>query len=69
MIDHYSLPPARAGKMQLHPLLVPFPVVCFFGTLATDLAYWATKSVQWETFSVWLLTIGLIMAGFAVLAG
>ena len=52
-----------------HPVLVPFPVVCFFGALLTDLAYWRTADMQWANFSVWLLTVGLVMAGFAVLAG
>ncbi len=69
MIQTYSLPPERTAKPFIHALLVPFPVVCFFGTLATDLAYWASDSIIWETFSVWLLTVGLVMAAFAVLAG
>src|SRR5690349_14845318 len=52
-----------------HALLVPFPYVCFVGTLLTDLAYWKTADVQWEIFSDWLLLAGLVMAVFAVLAG
>jgi uncharacterized membrane protein len=50
-------------------MLVPFPVACFFGAFVTDLVYWHTAAVQWETFSVWLLTVGMVMAGFAVIAG
>ena len=50
-------------------MLVPFPIACFVGTFVTDLAYWQTANVIWETFSVWLLTAGLIMAGFAIIAG
>jgi uncharacterized membrane protein len=50
-------------------MLVPFPIVCFIGTFVTDLAYWKTANVIWETFSVWLLAAGLVVAGFAVLAG
>ncbi len=53
------------GGHPLHPALVPFPFVCFVGALATDIAYWRTASVQWETFSVWLLAAGLIMAAAA----
>lgn len=60
---------ARIGNHPIHPMLVPFPIACFVGTLVTDLAYWKTASVQWETFSVWLLTAGLVMAAFAALAG
>lgn len=53
----------------IHAMLLPFPFVCFVGTLATDLAYWQSANVEWETFSVWLLTAGLVMAGFGVVAG
>ena len=60
---------ARIGGHPLHPMLVPFPIVCFVGVLVTDLIYWRTAAGLWETFSIWLLTGGLIMAGFAVLAG
>jgi uncharacterized membrane protein len=53
----------------IHPMLVPFPIVCFIGAFVTDLVYWQTGAVQWETFSAWLLSVGMVMAGFAVLAG
>jgi uncharacterized membrane protein len=53
----------------IHPMLVPFPIACFFGAFVTDLVYWWTDAVQWETFSVWLLSAGMVMAGFAVIAG
>jgi uncharacterized membrane protein len=64
-------PPSTAsvGGHPIHPMLVPFPIACFVGAFVTDLAYWHTASYLWETFSVWLLTAGLVMAGFAVLAG
>ena len=68
-IDENPRSTARIGGHPIHPMLVPFPIVCFVGTLATDLAYWRTAAVMWETFSVWLLTAGLVMAGFAVIAG
>jgi uncharacterized membrane protein len=60
---------ASVGGHPMHPMLVPFPIACFVGAFVTDLAYWRTASYLWETFSVWLLTAGLVMAGFAVLAG
>jgi uncharacterized membrane protein len=53
----------------IHPMLAPFPIVCFVGAFVTDLVYWHTAAVQWETFSVWLLSVGMVMAGLAVLAG
>lgn len=53
----------------IHAMLVPIPIVCFVGTLITDIVYWRTAAMQWANFSVWLLTIGLTVAAFAVLAG
>jgi len=47
---------------------VPFPVAYFTAALVTDLVYWQTVEVMWENFSVWLITVGLIMAGLAVIA-
>jgi uncharacterized membrane protein len=60
---------ARIGGHPIHPMLVPFPIVCFVGTLITDLVYWRTAQMQWANFSAWLLVAGLVMAAFAALAG
>jgi len=60
---------AQIAGRPIHAMLVPFPIVCFIGTLATDIVYWQTADMMWETFSVWLLTIGLVISFFAVLAG
>ena len=60
---------ASIAHRPIHPMLVPFPIVCFVGTLVTDLAYWQTADMLWADMSIWLLTAGLVMAGFAVLAG
>ena len=59
----------RVPGRSFYATLVPFPIACFVGTFLTDLAYLATDSFVWETFSVWLLTIGLVVAGVAVLGG
>ncbi len=53
----------------IHTMLVPFPIACFVGTFLTDLAYWRTANMQWANMSAWLLTVGLIVAAFAVIAG
>jgi uncharacterized membrane protein len=50
-------------------MLVPFPIVCFVGTLLTDLAYWRTAEMTWADFSAWLVTIGTIMGFLAAIAG
>jgi uncharacterized membrane protein len=60
---------ARIGGHPIHPMLAPFPIVCFVGTLVTDIAYAITADMQWANFSAWLLAAGLIMSVFAVIAG
>ena len=60
---------ASIAGHPIHPMLVPFPIACFVGTLVTDIAYARTLNLLWATFSVWLLTAGLVMAGLAAIAG
>jgi uncharacterized membrane protein len=60
---------ARIGKHPIHPILVPFPIVCFVGTLLSDLTYWRTGDMMWADFSAWLLTVGVIMGWLAAFAG
>ncbi len=60
---------ARIAKHPIHPILVPFPIVCFVGTLLTDLIYWRTADMMWADFSAWLVTVGVIMGWLAALAG
>ena len=52
-----------------HAKLAPVDFVCFVLTLISDIAYWKTSAMQWTNMSAWLLTIGLIVAVFAVIAG
>ena len=56
------------GEVPIHPILVAFPIAYFTAAFVTDLVYWQTAAVMWETFSDWLITAGLIMAGFAAIA-
>src|SRR3954447_14133826 len=60
---------ARIASHPIHPMLVPFPIACFVGTLLTDLAYWRTADVMWANFSAWLVTVGVIMGLIAAVAG
>src|ERR1700739_4141277 len=60
---------ARIAGHPVHPMLVPFPIVCFIGTLITDFVYWRTADMFWADMSAWLLTIGLIISIFVVIAG
>ncbi len=50
-------------------MLVPVPIVCFVGTLITDIVYWRTAMMLWADMSAWLLAMGLIVSLFATLAG
>jgi uncharacterized membrane protein len=63
--DRIDLP---FGGQPTHPILVSFPIAYFTGALITDLAYWRTAAVLWETFSDWLITAGLVVSGFAAIA-
>jgi uncharacterized membrane protein len=56
------------GGEPIHPILVSFPIAYFTAAFVTDLAYWQTAAVLWETFSDWLITAGLVMTGLAVIA-
>src|ERR1700689_3540268 len=60
---------ASIGGHPIHAILVQFPIVCFVGAFITDIMYWRSTSFIWETFSVWLLTAGLVGAGLAAIAG
>src|SRR5271156_2236388 len=51
-----------------HKMLVSFSAAYFTGALVTDLVYWQMPDVMWERFSIWLITVGLIIAGLAVIA-
>ena len=54
-----------AGSLYL--LLFPIPVVCFVGTLATDIAYSASAYLMWLHFSEWLIAAGLAFGALAAL--
>ena len=60
---------AKIADHPIHPMLIPFPIVCFVGTLITDIAYSRNLDAGWATASHWLLTIGLVMAALAAVAG
>ena len=53
----------------IHPMLIPFPIAFFVGTLAVDIAYSQSGDLFWATAGRWLLGAGLVMAALAALAG
>ena len=62
--------PARSGVATgLHRFLGGFPTAFFSFALVTDYVYMQSAELQWQYFSMWLITAALIMGGLAVLAG
>jgi uncharacterized membrane protein len=68
-MPHNPRSTAKIAGHPLHAMLVPIPIACFVGTLATDVAYAETANMQWANMSAWMLAIGLVVALFAVIAG
>jgi uncharacterized membrane protein len=60
---------ARIGGHPIHPMLIPFPIVCFIGTFVTDIGFSRNHDLGWATASHWLLIVGLVMAALAAVAG
>jgi uncharacterized membrane protein len=60
---------AQIGGHPIHPMLIPFPIVCFVGALVTDIVFLNNGAAGWAEASRWLLGIGLLMAALAAVAG
>jgi uncharacterized membrane protein len=60
---------AKIGGHPIHPMLIPFPIVCFIGVLVTDIVFLNNQDPGWATASRWLLGIGIVMAALAAVAG
>jgi len=60
---------ARIGRHPIHPMLIPFPIVCFIGTLAVDVVFLRSGNVNWAIASRYLLGVGIVMAALAAVAG
>ena len=71
-----------ASSMQYHPpvtvvddddhafkLIGSVAATCFLGALVTDIVYARSPDMVWVTFSVWAITIGLLVAAAATLIG
>jgi len=66
--DANSRSTAKPRGRPIHTMLVSFSAAYFTGAFVTDLVYWQMPDVMWERFSIWLIAVGLIMAGLAVIA-
>ena len=60
---------AKIGGHPIHPMLVPFPIVCFIGALVTDIVFLNNHDAGGATASRYLLGIGIVMGLLAAVAG
>ena len=60
---------AKIADHPIHPMLIPFPIVCFVGAFVTDIVYSQNRDAGWADASLWLLGVGLVMAALAAVAG
>jgi uncharacterized membrane protein len=61
--------PSRTTDLDLlHPRLVGAGAALLIAACMTDLLYWHTLLPEWETFSIWLLTGGLVLAAWSGIA-
>lgn len=70
-VSHPPAVPSRAaiGVDRVAMFFMSFAVVCFTLALATDVAYWRTSFLMWHDFSAWLLFVGALGAGLALITG
>lgn len=60
---------ASIGGHPIHPMLIPFPIAFFLGTLASDLAFTWTADPFWARVSLWLVGSGVVTAAVAAVFG
>lgn len=60
---------ASIGGHPLHPMVIPFPIVCFVGTFVCDLVMLQSSDPFWLRASLYLLGAGLVMAAVAAVLG
>jgi uncharacterized membrane protein len=69
MLSPHPRSTARIAGHPIHPMLIPFPIVCFIGAFVTDLVFLSEGDPVWARASWWLLLAGLVTAALAALAG
>ena len=60
---------ASIGGHPLHPMVIPFPIVCFVGAFVCDLVMLQSTDPFWMRASLYLLGAGLVMAAVAAVLG
>jgi uncharacterized membrane protein len=59
---------AKIADHPIHPMLIPFPIVCFVLTFILDVMY-SRGDTGIAGASTWILGFGLVMAALAAAAG
>jgi uncharacterized membrane protein len=59
---------AKIADHPIHPMLIPFPIVCFILTFILDIVYSRGDGGVAEA-STWILGFGLVMAALAAVTG
>lgn len=69
MVTHpYTPAIAQDGDLPFK-LIGGLAASCFVGGLVADIVYSLSPDFKWVTFSVWLITIGLLVAALATVVG
>lgn len=58
--------PWSATTRAAYGLLLAFPIALFTFAVGTDFTYLRTAELQWTNFSAWLIAIGLVFGGVAL---
>jgi uncharacterized membrane protein len=59
---------AKIADHPIHPMLIPFPIVCFILTFVLDILY-VRGNTSVAGSSNWLLVVGLVFAALAAVTG
>jgi uncharacterized membrane protein len=65
MAANTGVHPIRIVGHPIYTMILPIPIICFIGTVITDLTYLSMPEIMWLDFSTWLLLAGLIAGGVA----
>ncbi len=64
-IDRSPWRPLGRPEHPIYAALLPIPIICFVGALASDIVYTGNPDMMWIDFSSWLLLVGLVGGGLA----
>jgi glucose/arabinose dehydrogenase/uncharacterized membrane protein len=69
MSQYTTMSPPVIVRRPIYPLLASVPIAFFAAAFVTDIAYAASAVMEWESFSVWLITAGLVVAAVTGVIG